>query len=157
MRGLAAALFGLLVVIWPGLALFAFSSIITLLGIHILIDSIVTIIAAMRSSERRRWLLLIEGILGIVAGLVAVAQPGIAGLALLYVVAAWAILSGISKITSAVRGRVEHEWLMVASGLISVIFGVVLVFLPGTGLLALVWVIGVYAIAIGTAFIVYAY
>lgn len=157
LRGLVAVLFGLLVVIWPGLTLFTLPLLILLLGAYILIDGIVTVVAAMRSSERRRWLLLVEGILGIVAGLVAVAQPGIAGLAVLYAVAIWAVLSGISKIASAIRGRTEHEWPMVASGVISVIFGVVLVFLPGTSLLTLVWVIGVYAVALGIAFIAYSY
>lgn len=102
-------------------------------------------------------LLLVEGILGILAGLVAIFQPGIAALAVLYLVAVWAVLSGLSKVASAVRGRAVHEWLMMASGVISVIFGVVLVFLPGAGPLALVWVVGIYAIAVGAAFITYSY
>ena len=72
-------------------------------------------------------------------------RAGIAGLAVIYVVAAWAMLSGLSKIASAVRGRTAHEWLMVASGVLSVIFGIILAFLPGAGVLAPVWVIGIYA------------
>ena len=157
MRGLIAVLFGLLVIIWPSLALFTLPLLITLLSLYILVDGGVTLVGAMRSSERRRWLLLIEGLLGVLAGLVTLFRPGLAGLAVLYVVAAWAILSGLSKIASALRGRAEHEWLVVASGVITVIFGVVLIFLPGAGLLALVWVIGIYAIALGIAFIAYSY
>ena len=157
LRGLVAGLFGLLVIIWPGLALVTLPLLVTLLGAYILIDGIVTIVAGARVSGVRKWLRLVEGALGVLAGVVAIARPGIAGLAVLYVVEAWAVLSGISKIASAIRGRVEHEWLMVVSGVITVIFGVVLVFLPGTTLLALVWVIGIYAIAIGLAFIAYSY
>ena len=157
LRGLVAGLFGLLVIIWPGLALVTLPLLVTLLGAYILIDGIVTIVAGARASGGRKWLRLVEGALGVLAGVVAIARPGIAGLAVLYVVAAWAVLSGISKIASAIRGRVEHEWLMVVSGVITVIFGVVLVFLPGTTLLTLVWVIGIYAIAIGLTFIAYSY
>lgn len=157
MRGLVAVLFGLLLIIWPGLALFTLPLLILFLGAYILIDGIVTIVAGTRSSGGRKWLLLIEGALGVLAGVVAIALPGVAGLAVLYVVAAWAVLSGISKIASAIRGRAEHEWLMVASGVLSVIFGVVLAILPGAGLLALVWAIGIYAVAVGLAFIAYSY
>jgi uncharacterized membrane protein HdeD (DUF308 family) len=86
-------------------------------------------------------------------GVLALVRSGIAALAVLYLVAAWAVLSGLSKIASAIRGRTEHGWLIVASGVITVVFGVVLVFLPGASLLALVWVMGIYAIAVGIAFI----
>lgn len=157
LRGLLAVLFGLLVILWPGFALYTLPLLITLLGAYILIDGILTVIAAVRPSEGRRWLPLIEGVLGILAGIVALVQPGTAALAVLYLVAAWAVLSGLSKIGSAIRGRTGHGWLMVASGVITVVFGVVLVFLPGASLLALVWVIGIYAIAVGIAFIVFGF
>jgi uncharacterized membrane protein HdeD (DUF308 family) len=71
-------------------------------------------------------------------GVVALVRPRIAALAVLYLVAAWAVLSGLSKIASAIRGRTGHGWLMVASGVIIVVFGEVLVFLPGASLLALI-------------------
>jgi uncharacterized membrane protein HdeD (DUF308 family) len=71
-------------------------------------------------------------------GVVALVRPRIAALAVLYLVAAWAVLSGLSKIASAIRGRTGHGWLMVASGVITVVFGEVLVFLPGASLLALI-------------------
>jgi uncharacterized membrane protein HdeD (DUF308 family) len=66
-------------------------------------------------------------------------------------------LNGLSRIASALRGQTEHEWLVVISGVTSVLFGVVLTFLPGAGLSGLVWVIGIYAIALGLAFIAYSY
>lgn len=157
LRGLVAVLFGLLILIWPGLALFTLPLLITLLGAYILIDGIVTIVSGSRASGGRKWLLIVEGALGVMAGVVAIALPEIAGLAVIYVVAAWAVLSGISKIASAMRGRTDHDWLVVASGVLSVIFGIVLAILPGTGLLALVWAVGIYAIATGVAFIAYSY
>src|SRR5919199_3395796 len=86
LRGLFAVFFGLLVIIWPNLALFTLPLLLALLGLYILIDGIIAIVGAMRSSERRRWLLLVEGILGILAGLIALFRPGIAALAVLYLV-----------------------------------------------------------------------
>jgi uncharacterized membrane protein HdeD (DUF308 family) len=157
LRGLVAMLFGLLIVIWPGFALYTLPLLITLLGAYILIDGIVIIVVGIRASGVRRWLTLIEGALSILAGVIALILPNTAGLAVLYVVAAWTALNGLSRIASAVQGRTEHGWLMVISGVISVLFGVVLVFLYGTGLLALVWVIGIYAIALKIAFIAYGY
>lgn len=157
MRGLVAALFGLLIAIWPGLALLTLPVLILSLGAYILIDGIVTIVGGTKASGGRKWLLLVEGTLSVMAGVIAIALPGVAGLAVVYVIAAWAVLSGVSKIASALRGRTEHEWLMVASGVLAVIFGVVLAVLPGAGLLAFVWVIAIYAIAVGISFITYAY
>jgi uncharacterized membrane protein HdeD (DUF308 family) len=157
LRGSVAVLFGLLIVIWPGLALFTLPLLITLLGAYILIDGIVTIVAANGTSAGRKWPLIVEGALGVLAGVVAITIPQVAGLAVIYVVAAWAVLSGMSKVASAIRGRTDHERLVVASGVLSMIFGVVLAVLPGTGLLALVWAVGIYAMATGIAFIAYSY
>lgn len=102
---------------------------------------------------------MVEGALGVLAGVVAIAWPRLAGLAIIYVVAAWAVLSGISKLASTIwhRRQIEHAWLMVVSDMITVIFGIVLALLPGAGLPAFVWVTGTYAIAIGILFLIYSY
>ena len=85
---MVAVLFGLLIDIWLGFALYTLPLLITLLGAYILIDGIVTIVAGTRASGGRKWLRLVEGALGVLAGVVAIALPGVAGLAVLYVVAA---------------------------------------------------------------------
>jgi uncharacterized membrane protein HdeD (DUF308 family) len=99
--------------------------------------------------------LIAEGAWGIVSGVVAVAWPSITALVLLYVVAIWAILSGVAEMIAAValRREMAGEWALFLVGLLSVIFGIILAVLPGVGLLSLVWLVGLYALAIGVALI----
>jgi uncharacterized membrane protein HdeD (DUF308 family) len=94
--------------------------------------------------------------LGALAGLVAFFWPGMTALVLLYVIAAWAIFTGILRMVLAIslRREIENEWLMVLSGALSVLFGVLLAVLPGVGLLSLVWLIGICALIFGIALIV---
>ena len=157
LRGLAAIVFGVLAFAWPGITLWA---LVLLFGAYMLVDGIFAIVAAVRVAgrERRWWLLLVEGVLGVLAGLVAFLWPGITALALLYLVAAWAIVTGILQIVGAIRLRreIEGEWALILGGVLSVIFGVLLAVLPGPGILALVWLIGAYAVVSGVLLIVLA-
>jgi uncharacterized membrane protein HdeD (DUF308 family) len=99
--------------------------------------------------------LIAEGAWGIVSGVVAVAWPSITALVLLYVVAIWAILSGVAEMIAAValRREIAGEWALFLVGVLSVIFGIILAVLPGVGLLSVVWLVGLYALAIGVALI----
>jgi uncharacterized membrane protein HdeD (DUF308 family) len=155
----AAILLGILAFAWPGITLFV---LVLFFGAYMLVDGIFAIVAAVRAAgeEDRWWLLLIEGILGVLAGLVAFFWPGLTALALLYFIAAWAIVTGIMEIVAAVRLRqeIEGEWALGLSGLLSVIFGVLLVVLPApAGLLSLVWLIGAYAVATGVLLLILAF
>ena len=159
LRGLASILFGILAFAWPGITLFV---LVIFFGAYLLVDGIFAIVAAVRAAgeEARWWLLLIEGILGVVAGLVAFFWPGLTALALLYLVAAWAIVTGIMEIVGAIRLRQEivGEWALILSGALSFIFGVLLVVIPArAGLLSLTWLIGIYAIAFGVIMLVLAF
>jgi uncharacterized membrane protein HdeD (DUF308 family) len=158
LRGLAAIVFGVLAFAWPGLTLWA---LVLLFGAYMLVDGIFAIVGAVRAAgrETRWWLLLVEGVLGVLAGLVAFLWPGITALALLYLVAAWAIATGILQIIGAIRLRreIEGEWALILGGVLSVIFGLVLAVLPGSGILALVWLIGAYAVVSGVLLIVLAF
>jgi uncharacterized membrane protein HdeD (DUF308 family) len=149
-RGIAAVLFGLAALFWPGPTLYV---LIIFFGAYALVDGLFAIAAGIRGTGRRRWLLLVEGGLGVVAGLIAFFYPGITALVLLYVIAFWAIFTGILKIVMAIslRREIENEWLMGLSGVVSVLFGIILAVLPGVGLLSLVWLIGIYAIVFGVA------
>jgi len=153
LRGIAAVLFGLAALLWPGLTLYV---LIIFFGAYALVDGVLAIVAGIRGTEGRRWLLLTEGILGVLAGLIAFFYPGITALVLLYVIAFWAILTGVLKVVMAIwlRQEIENEWLMGLGGVLSVLFGTVLAVLPGVGLLSLVWLIGIYAIVFGVALIV---
>ena len=159
LRGLAAILFGILAFAWPGITLFV---LVIFFGAYLLVDGIFAIVAAVRAAgeEARWWLLLLEGILGVVAGLVSFFWPGLTALALLYLIAAWAIVTGIMEIVAAIRLRRElvGEWALILSGVLSFIFGVLLVVIPArAGLLSLTWLIGIYAVAFGVLLVILAF
>jgi uncharacterized membrane protein HdeD (DUF308 family) len=95
--------------------------------------------------------LLLEGLVGIAAGITTLLRPGLATLALIYIIAFWAILTGILEITPAIRLRkdIQGEWLLALSGIVSVILGVALLISPAAGVLTIAWLIGLYAILFG--------
>jgi uncharacterized membrane protein HdeD (DUF308 family) len=158
LRGILAVLFGLAAFFLPGITL---TVLILLFGAFALVDGIFAIVAAVRAEghDARWWLLLAEGVLGVLAGIVAFIWPGLTALALLYLVAAWAIVTGILKVVGAIRLRqeIEGEWALILSGVLSVIFGVLLAVMPGVGILALLWLIGAYAVVFGVLLIILAF
>ena len=158
LRGIAALLFGLVVLFWPGLVL---SVLTVLFGIYALVDGGVVLVPALRSHDRgaQRWLPLAEGAVGLIAGLVALLWPGMTASGLLYVIVGWAVGSGILKITTAIvlRSEVENGWLLAGSGALSVLFGVILAALVGSELPSLAPFIGVFAVVVGMALIVFAF
>ena len=158
LRGLIALLFGLVVLFWPGLVL----AVLTLLfGVYALVDGGVVLVPALRSSDRgaRKWLPLAEGTVGVIAGLSALLWPGMSATGLLYVIVGWAVASGILKISTAIvlRSEVENGWLLAGSGALSVLFGVILAALVGSDLPSLAPFIGVFAIVVGLALIIFAF
>jgi uncharacterized membrane protein HdeD (DUF308 family) len=149
-RGILAIVFGMLAIVWPGETLLI---LITLFGAYAFIDGIFSIVAAMRAAERHaHWIaLLLEGILGLIVGVITFFHPGLTALAFLYFIAAWAIITGVLELFAALRLRKElgGEVLLVLGGLASLIFGVLLAIFPGRGVLTVVWIIGIYAIVFG--------
>jgi uncharacterized membrane protein HdeD (DUF308 family) len=156
LRGISAVLFGLVALFWPGPTLFA---LIVFFGAYTLVDGIFAIVAGIRGSGGRRWLLLAEGVLGVLVGLIAFFSPGMTALVFLYVVAAWAIFTGILKVVMAIwlRQEINNEWTMALSGLLWVLLGVVLTVLPGVGLLSLAWLMGACALGAGLTLLVLAF
>lgn len=150
LRGLFAVLFGLAALLWPGLTLLV---LLYLFAAYALVDGVFAIVAAFRPSARhtRGWWLVAEAVIGILTGLVTLFLPGITAIVLLYVIAAWFMFTGIVRTIAAIslRRQIENEWLMVSSGVLSVVFGIILAVLPGVGLLSLAWLIGIYALVIG--------
>jgi uncharacterized membrane protein HdeD (DUF308 family) len=108
-----------------------------------------------KGSWGRRWLLLAEGALSLLAGLVVLFWAGTTALVLVYVFSAWAIFTGLLKVVMAIsfRREIENGWLMGLGGALSVLFGVILGFLPGAGLVTLVWLVGIYALILGVALV----
>ncbi len=150
LRGVIAILFGIAIVALPGVTLAILN---TLFGFFILIGGFLFLVAAVRQrhTDEPWWLLLIEGILGIIAGILILSSPGITALFVIYLIAAWAIISGIFQIVAAIqlRRQIQGEWLLIVSGIFSVIFGLLLAVLPGVGALTILWIIGAYTIAFG--------
>ena len=157
LRGLVALLFGLVVLFWPGLVITVLA---VLFGIYAVVDGVITFVPALRSSERgtQRSLPLVEGVVGIIAGLVALLWPGLSASGLVYVIAGWAVATGVLKILSAIvlRAEVENGWLLAASGALSVLFGTVLVVLAGSDVPFLAPFIGAFAVVVGLALLVFA-
>jgi uncharacterized membrane protein HdeD (DUF308 family) len=150
LRGVCAILFGVLAWTWPGVTL---GALVLLWGAYAFIDGVLALVSAFSgASGQPWWVLALEGLVGLGAAAAAVMYPGITALVLLYMIAAWAIVTGVFEIAAAIRLRKEIEgevWLGLA-GLASVLFGLLLVAQPGTGALAVVWIIGTYAILFGT-------
>ena len=152
-RGIAAVLFGVLTLVWPKLSLFV---LVIMFGVFAVVSGITAVVAALRNTEEQGWgFLLIEGILGILAGVVALVWPGITALAFLYLIAAWAILTGITEVVAplAFPMSVGRALLTLLAGVVSIIFGILIAAQPASGLLAVVWLIGVYAIVFGIMYI----
>jgi uncharacterized membrane protein HdeD (DUF308 family) len=154
LRGMAAILFGIITFVAPGVSL---AALVLLYGIYAFADGILGIITAF-SGGRRWWLFLLEGLLGIGAGLVTLLWPGVTALVLLYLVAAWALVTGLIEIAAAIRLRklITGEWLLALTGVLSLGLGVVLFLFPGPGALALVIWIGAYAFVFGVLLVVLA-
>jgi uncharacterized membrane protein HdeD (DUF308 family) len=156
LRGIAAILFGILAFVWPGVTLL---TLVLLYGIFAIADGVLAIAAAvMGGAPMPRWWLALLGLLGIVVGGMTLAWPGITALVLLLFIAAWAIVSGIMQIIGAIqlRKEIDDEWWLIAGGVVSVLFGLVLIVQPGTGALALVWLIGTFAFLYGVILVSFA-
>jgi len=153
LRGVAAVIFGILAYVWPGIT---FTVLVLFFGAYALWDGVFALIAAFRTQAERRWPLVLEGLVGIVAGLLTFIWPGAATLALLIIIGAWALVTGIFEIVAAIRLReeIEGEWLLLVSGLLSVLFGIAIAIWPAAGLVAVTWLIGAYSIVFGILLIV---
>lgn len=151
LRGAAAIIFGILALAWPRETL---TVIIYLFGAYALVDGIFSGVAAIvRAAERRTdwWPLLLEAVIGIIIGVVTFFHPGFTALVLVYVIAAWALLTGIAELVAAwqLRQSIQGEWVLALAGILSILAAIVLAVNPRTGALAVIWVIGLYAIFFG--------
>ena len=149
-RGIAGIVFGVIAFAYPGLAL---ATLILLFGAWVLIDGVFRIVGATagRASDPDWGFHLIIGILGIVVGVLTFRAPGITTLALIIYIAAWALMIGAAEIALAIKLRreIKGEWFLILMGLASIIFAVLLLWNPGPGAVALLWLIASYAIVFG--------
>jgi uncharacterized membrane protein HdeD (DUF308 family) len=157
LRGLVAILFGVLALVWPGATLL---TLVLFYGAYMLVDGVFALMAGVmgRVSMTPRWWLILVGLLGVVVGVGTFLWPAVTVLVLIFFMAAWAVAIGVLQIIGAIqlRKEIEGEWILVLNGLLSVLFGAVLFAAPGAGALALVWIIGVFAILFGASMTVFA-
>ena len=148
-RGIAAILFGILTFISPGLSLFA---LVILFGAWALADGVFNLVMAFRAGKGERWgWLVLEGVASILVGILTFFWPGITALSLLFLIAAWSVVTGIAEVVAAIRLRkvIHGEWLLALTGVLSILFGLLLFAFPGAGALAVIFWIGAYSIVFG--------
>lgn len=150
LRGLVGLIVGVLLLVWPIVSL---GALVLAFGVWAFADGLVALAAAI--SGRRGWDAALEGVFGVLIGVLTFVRPGATGVALYLLIAAWSVLTGLLRLVAAVRLRreIQGEFWLGLSGLTSIAFGVLMVALPAAGVLALSWVIGVYAMVMGALLI----
>ncbi len=155
LRGVLAVLFGILAFVWPAITLL---TLVIIFGVYAIIDGVTAIVTGlMRTRESPRWwVFLLEGLIDIAAGVIALILPELTTLILIYMIASWAVITGILEIVAAIRLRNEitNEWMLGLAGLVSIALGVLLFFQPAAGGLAIVWTIAAYALIFGILLVI---
>jgi uncharacterized membrane protein HdeD (DUF308 family) len=158
-RGVAAIVFGILALVWPGPTL---AVLVLLFGAYAVVDGIALLVALARGdyfARRHAWAVGLMGVLGIIIGIATFVWPALTALTLLYLVAIWAIAIGIFQIAAAIefRREIHGEFWMGLGGVVSIVFGALLVAFPGAGLVSLVWLVGIWASVFGISSLGLAY
>ena len=150
LRGVCAVLFGIMAFAWPGLT---GEVLVLLFGSYALVNGLFTLGLAIRAPRgiSGTGTIVLLGLLGVAAGLLTFFFPGVTALSLLSVIAAWAILTGAFEVATAInlRRELSNDWMLILSGALSIVFGVLVVAMPSAGAVSLVWLIGSYAILFG--------
>jgi uncharacterized membrane protein HdeD (DUF308 family) len=153
LRGVVAILFGIIAIFWPGITA---TVLVLWFGIYALVDGVFALVAGLRAARQhgRSGALLLEGILNILIGIIIFLMPGAALIVLIYLIALWAVVTGIALTAAGMAlTRLSGEWLLVASGLLSILLGIVLFVQPAVGVVALSWWLGAYALLFGIALV----
>ncbi len=148
-RGLVGILIGVIAFVLPVPSMVA---LVWLFGGYAFLDGLFNLVTVWRRGRTRPWwAMALEGVLGVGAGVISFVWPGITALALVYVIAAWAIATGLLEIVAAIRLRkeIEGEWLMALAGIFSLALGVMFFIVPQAGAVILVWLLGAYTAAFG--------
>jgi uncharacterized membrane protein HdeD (DUF308 family) len=150
LRGVIGILFGIGAFVWPGATL---AALVIVFGAYVFVDGIFAVAAGigMRRQLNLWWLVLLEGVAGIILGLLTFRSPDITALILLSFIAAWSIITGIFEIATALRLRklIANQWLLILSGVVSIIFGILLIAQPSAGAISIVWLLGGHALIFG--------
>jgi uncharacterized membrane protein HdeD (DUF308 family) len=158
LRGVIAILFGVLALVWPALTLLALAA---LFAVYALLTGLVLVVGSVKSRKSNEdwWLPLMVGVVSLGAGAIAAIHPGLTALVLVLVVGAYAMVTGVLDIATAIRLRktIRNEGLLILNGVVSIAFGVLVFLFPDAGALALVWLISFYAILSGILLLAFAF
>ena len=158
LRGVLAILFGIAAYAWPGMTLV---TLLTLFGAFALVDGVFNVFHAFsgRKEDEHWWVLLLEGLLGIVIGVITFQAPEVTATVLILYIGFWAMATGVLRIILAVRLRkeIEGEWWMALAGLAGIVFGVFMVARPGAGALAVLWLVAIWAIVGGVCLVIFSF
>lgn len=149
LRGVAAIIFGVMAFVWPWTTI---AVLVILFGAYAVADGILAIAAALSNAAgQRRGSILLQGVVSLVIGIATFVWPNLTALTLIYLIAVWAIAIGFLQLVVAIelRRELSNEWLLILSGIASIIFGVLVIIFPGAGALSVVWMIAAYAVLIG--------
>jgi uncharacterized membrane protein HdeD (DUF308 family) len=149
-RGIASIVIGILAIAWPGMTI---AVLVGIFGVYAIIDGVTNLFLGFSRARTgdRSWAHVAQGLVGVGAGILAFLWPGVTALALVFFIAAWAVVTGVFEIAAAIRLRkeIKGEWLLALSGALSVAFGLLVFAVPRAGVVGIAFVLGTYAIGAG--------
>jgi uncharacterized membrane protein HdeD (DUF308 family) len=149
-RGIVGIVIGILTFGWPGVTI---AVLVAIFAVYAVVDGMTNLILGLTRTTRqgRSWPLTVQGLVGIAAGVLTFLWPAITALALVFFIGAWAVVTGVFEIVAAIRLRkaLQGEWLLLLSGVLSIVFGVLIFAFPGAGAVGIAWILGAYAAAAG--------
>jgi uncharacterized membrane protein HdeD (DUF308 family) len=157
LRGVFAVIFGVIAFVRPGITA---AALVLLFGAYALVDGVFALVAALRAARHHgpSGALVLEGILDLIIAAVVFFWPVEALVAIIYFIAIWAVITGVALIAAGIAMiRVNGEWLLVLSGIISLLLGIILFVQPGAGVIALSWWLGIYALLFGISLLAAAF
>jgi uncharacterized membrane protein HdeD (DUF308 family) len=149
-RGILGVVIGFIAFAWPGVTI---AVLVGIFAVYAILDGITNLFLGLRKSpERGRSAAqVLQGIVGIAAGVLTALWPGITALALIWFIGAWAVVTGALEIGAAIRLRkvISGEWMLVFSGVLSIVFGILVFAFPAAGAVGISWILGAYTAAAG--------
>ena len=153
-RGIVGVVIGILAIVWPGITI---AVLVGIFGLYAAIDGVTNLVLGLTRTRThgRSWAHAVQGIIGIAAGVLTFIWPGVTALVLVLFIGAWAVVTGVLEIAAAIRLRryIKGEWLLALSGVMSVVFGILVFAFPAAGAVGIAWVLGIYAAAAGMVLI----
>jgi uncharacterized membrane protein HdeD (DUF308 family) len=148
-RGIVGVVVGIIAFLWPGITI---AALVVIFGVYAIVDGITNLVLGFsRTGAHGRWAHVLQGVVGIAAGVLTFMWPAISALVLILFIGAWAIITGVFEIVAAIRLRqvITGEWMLVLSGIVSILFGVMVFAFPLAGAVGISWILGAYAMTAG--------